>query len=462
MDSKPSVVPLWINGRSAAASPAVTFPISLDEQGNTASAQSADVEAAQLAAAAAKKAFEQWRLSSPTFRRDILLRAAGLLDSRRAELVALQVLETNCAEAWAQFNIDNSINNMREIAARITSACTGSIPAIGSEKNLGLVFKEPVGPVLLIAPWNASVILASRGLSSILGAGCTVVFKTSEICPRVHHLLVKVFIEAGVPADAINAIQVRREDASEVTEALISHSAIRKVEFIGSAAVGRIIGAMAGKHLKPVLMELGGKCASIILDDCELEDAAEKCLIGDQFIQLLKRGAAEWPTGKGVNREVVQKSCDKLLDADEKGAQFLTGGPSYASELSLQPTILMETTKEMKLWDEETFGPSVSLFVVDTDCEAIELANDSSYGLNAAIHTSNMQRAIDIARKLEVAQVHVNALTEHDDPTYPLGAVKGSGWGRNNASYGLEEFLVPKVVSLNMSRQKLAFEIGGK
>jgi acyl-CoA reductase-like NAD-dependent aldehyde dehydrogenase len=152
MDSKPSVVPLWIDGRSAAARPAVTFPISPDEQGNTAFAQSADVDAAKLAAAAAKKAFEQWRLSSPTSRRDILLRAAGLLDSRRAELVALQVLETNCAEAWAQFNIDNSINNMREISARITSACTGSIPAIGGEKNLGLVFKEPVGPVLLIAP----------------------------------------------------------------------------------------------------------------------------------------------------------------------------------------------------------------------------------------------------------------------------------------------------------------------
>jgi acyl-CoA reductase-like NAD-dependent aldehyde dehydrogenase len=152
MDSNPLVVPLWIDGQSAAAHPAVTFPISPDEQGKTAFAQSADVDAAKLAAAAAKKAFEQWRFSSPTSRRDILLRAAGLLDSRRAELVALQVLETNCAESWAQFNIDNSINNMREIAARITSACTGSIPAIGSEKNLGLVFKDPVGPVLLIAP----------------------------------------------------------------------------------------------------------------------------------------------------------------------------------------------------------------------------------------------------------------------------------------------------------------------
>ena len=125
--------------------------------------------------------------------------------------------------------------------------------------------------------------LAARSLASILGAGCTVVFKASELCPRTHHFLVELYIAAGLPADAVSVIQTRREDAAGVTESLISHPAIRKIEFIGSAPVGRIIGALAGKYMKPVLMELGGKCATVVLDDAKLEDAAAKAAAGGLF-----------------------------------------------------------------------------------------------------------------------------------------------------------------------------------
>jgi acyl-CoA reductase-like NAD-dependent aldehyde dehydrogenase len=124
-------------------------------------------------------------------------------------------------------------------------------------------------------------VLATKSLASILGAGCTVVFKASELCPRTHHLLVELWIEAGLPSEVINVVQCRREDSPGITEVLISHKAIRKVEFIGSASVGRIIASLSGKYLKPVLMELGGKCPSIILDDLndeQLEDAAAKTI----------------------------------------------------------------------------------------------------------------------------------------------------------------------------------------
>lgn len=130
--------------------------------------------------------------------------------------------------------------------------------------------------------WNASVILSTRGIATILGAGCTVIVKASELCPRTHHFLVEIFTDAGVPAGVLNMVQVRREDAAVVTEALISHRAIQKIEFIGSAAIGKIIGQMGSKYLKPVLMELGGKCAAIVLDDAEIEDAAYKCVLGGQ------------------------------------------------------------------------------------------------------------------------------------------------------------------------------------
>lgn len=126
--------------------------------------------------------------------------------------------------------------------------------------------------------WNAALILAARAICTPLAAGCTVVLKASELSPKSHHLLVQALFDAGLPKDAINVIQVDREDAPAVTEALISHKAIRKVEFIGSAAVGKIIGSLAGKYLKPVLMELGGKCAVIVLEDADLDDAAMKCV----------------------------------------------------------------------------------------------------------------------------------------------------------------------------------------
>lgn len=132
--------------------------------------------------------------------------------------------------------------------------------------------------------WNAAVILAVKSLASILGAGCSIVFKASEICPKTHHFLVQAYIEAGLPRDVISVIHTSREDSPAVTEALISHNAIRKVEFIGSAAVGRIIGSLAGKYLKPVLMELGGKCASIVLEDANLDETATKCIASGMII----------------------------------------------------------------------------------------------------------------------------------------------------------------------------------
>ena len=126
------------------------------------------------------------------------------------------------------------------------------------------------------------MILSTRGIATILAAGCTVVVKASELCPRTHHFLTEVFTEAGVPAGVLNMVQARREEAAVVTEALIAHRAIRKVEFIGSAAIGTIIGQLGAKYLKPVLMELGGKCSAIVLDDADLDDAAHKCVLGGQ------------------------------------------------------------------------------------------------------------------------------------------------------------------------------------
>ena len=294
-----------------------------------------------------------------------------------------------------------------------------------------------------------------RGLAVILGAGCTLLFKASELCPRTHNFLAQILTDAGLPQGVLNVIQTRREDAAAVTEALVRHEAIRKVEFIGSAPIGHVIGQLGGKYLKPVLMELGGKSAAIVLDDADLDAAAEKCILGgqyrnssddastylpieiafmhhgqicfsteriivvgnivDEFVDLLRSKAALFEPGYGVSDGIVNNAYKQLVDAQSKGAKFLIGGPRYRHPASLEPTLITGVTNDMAIFDEESFGPSASVYFAKDDEEAIALTNDSRYGLNAAIHSKNMLRALNLGRRLEVAQVHVNSMTVHDE-----------------------------------------------
>ncbi|KAK5034866.1 hypothetical protein LTR13_006048 [Exophiala sideris] len=276
------VVPLWINGRPVLSKEAGTFPVfSAARHKNVHLAQNANVTLAREAADSAQFALDKWKLNTPASRRDIINKMSELLVARKQELVALQMEETSCSQSWAEFNIGYTTSTLDEIAARVTTACAGELPAMSTQGPMGFVFKEAIGTVLLIAPWNAAVVLATKSLASILGAGCSVVFKASELSPRTHHKLLELWVEAGVPPSVINVVQCRRDDSPAVTEALISHPAIKKIEFIGSASVGRIVASLCGKYLKPVLMELGGKCPHIVLDDlndAQLEEAASKAI----------------------------------------------------------------------------------------------------------------------------------------------------------------------------------------
>lgn len=353
------------------------------------------------------------------------------------------------------------------------------------------VYKEPVGSILIIPPWNGAMILAARAITSAIAAGCTVVVKASELSPLTHAMLAEVFRDAGFPPGVLNILQARREDAAQITETLIAHPAIRKIDFIGSAAVGRMIGATASKYLKPVLMELGGKCPAIVLDDANLPKAAGMCARGavmnhgqicfgteriivlrsvaDEFIKLLVKQIEQASGGTAVNERIAQNALNILKDAKEKGAKFLIGGAEMAGKNSVAPALVQIDPKTkvaaMRLVDEESFSPSASVYVVEEEEEAIAVANRSAYGLNAAIHTSSLERAIKMGRELEYGQIHTNCPTVYTSrkskmyhghvipllmssiATAPQGGVKGSGWGRQNASWGLEEFLVERHIS---------------
>ena len=428
------IVPLFIGGEPYPIDEARVFDVhSPQDNKRFARAYGASKVDAIKAADVAWETFATWKNVVGNRRRDIFWRASDILMERAEEMKALLMLETNCGIEAANRQVNFVFQMLRELAGYATKIA-GTTPEAQTPGIFTLTLKQPIGPALVIAPWNAALLLAARAIAGPLVAGCTVVFKASELCPRVHHALVKIYHDAGIPAGALNKIQCGRQDAAVVTETLTAHHAIKKVEFIGSNPVGAIIGSLCGKYLKPIFMELGGKSPAIVLEDANLQQAAELIVRGaffhhgqicfstervivveavaEEFTALLK-AAGEKITYAGTAAQLrfAEHAEEVIADAVAKGAIPLIGGPGFVSIASARPTILTKITKEMRISDEETFGPSLSLYVVKDADEAVKLANDSKYGLSASIHTKDMLRFIKLAAQIEVGQVSMNSMT---------------------------------------------------
>ncbi|KAL9057707.1 MAG: hypothetical protein Q9162_002181 [Coniocarpon cinnabarinum] len=470
-----SNIPLWRDNQPLPIDHARLQPVTSSTTGkNVFQYHSATVDDAEEACHSARAAFKTWKHSTVAQRRQILNKWADILVRDAERFRGLQNVETSAGPLWTQNNIDVTVGYVREIAAEIGLNSAGTIPAIDRPDTTAFVFREPVGTILIIPPWNGAMVLAGRAMAMAIATGCTTVMKASELCPATHHAMVEALAEAGLPAGVLNKVQVARADAAQVTEALIAHPAIRKVDFIGSAAVGRIIGATAAKHLKPVLMELGGKSPAIVLDDADLEQAADLCAKGalihhgqicfsteriivhekvaSRFKELLVKAIDDnaQVAGSAVSHGIAAHAHEVLEDAQANGLEFLTGGPEFLdgdNRISLKPSIIMEPKGDARIVDEETFGPSASLYVVASDQAAIDRANDSSYGLNSAIHTTDLARGLRMGRELEYGQVHINNMTILTFPRGPQGGVKGSGWGRENSRWGFDQFTQEKFIT---------------
>ncbi|KAL9094882.1 MAG: hypothetical protein Q9165_002831 [Trypethelium subeluteriae] len=472
-----STVPVWIDSAPLPIVKERLFDVVSAQMGKVVhQAQSANVDEALAAAESSYKAWiGGWKDELYEKRRDLLLRVADIYEQRATEMARFMVDETSCPQYFAEFNVKNAVQHLRETASAI-SGIRGSVPQVTERNIFAVTIKEPIGPVMVIVPWNGALVLSTRAISNAIATGCTVLLKASELCPLTHHAIVSAFTAAGAPAGLLNQIQCRRDDAAAVTDALIADPRIRKVEFIGSQAVGRVVGQLCAKYLKPILMELGGKGPALVMDDADLGKAAEMCARGatlhhgqvcfstervlvqravyEEFVGHLTRAFEEMESaGSAVNVQGARHAYEMLEDAREKGAKFLVGGPEYVegdqTKACLRPTLLTDTTPEMQIWDDETFGPSTSLFVFDDDADGIFKANDSKYGLSAAVHTSNWERGLKVAKALEYGQVQINNLTAYDMVSLPIGGVKGSGWGNANSSWYLEEFLVEKTVNFH-------------
>lgn len=432
-------------------------------------AAAASVEDARAAADAAAKAFPAWSALGPNERRALLMKAADALAAKTPEFIARMAAEIGATAGWAGFNVHLAAGMLREAAA-MTTQIGGEVIPSDKPGCIAMAVRQPVGVILGIAPWNAPVILGTRALAMPLACGNTVVLKASELCPGTHRLIAECLLEAGLPAGVVNVVTNAPEDAAAVVEALIAHPAVRRINFTGSTRVGRIIAETAARHLKPVLLELGGKAPMLVLDDADLDEAVKAAAFGafmnqgqicmsterlvvdkkvaDDFVGKFAAKAntlvagdphkGNTPLGAVVSREAVLKVQDLIKDATGKGARLVAGG--RAEGAIMDAAVLDHVTPDMKIYYEESFGPVVCVVRAQDDEDAIRIANDTEYGLSAAVFSRNIPRAMNVARRIDSGICHVNGPTVHDEAQMPFGGTKASGYGRFGGKAGIDQF----------------------
>jgi benzaldehyde dehydrogenase (NAD) len=419
---------------------------------------------------AAAQAFRAWSESGPGERRALLLKAADKLEAKVGPFTQAVAAETGATGMWAGFNVMLAAGMIRE-AAGLTTQVAGEVIPSDVPGSLAMGVRQPAGVVLGIAPWNAPVILGVRAIATPLACGNTVVLKGSENCPRTHQLIVEAFQEAGFAPGVVNYVTNAPQDAAAVVEAMVAHPAVRRVNFTGSTRVGRLIAQVCAKHLKPAVLELGGKAPLVVLDDADIDAAVDGAAFGcfansgqicmsterivvdekvaDEFVRKFVAKASALPVGDPRKPEPVVlgsvigmstvRHCNELLeDALAKGAKLLCGG--RAENTLMAATVLDRVTREMRSYHEETFGPLKCIVRVPDTEAAIACANDNEYGLSAAVFGRDIARAFNVARRIESGICHVNAPTVHDEAQMPFGGVKGSGMGRFGGKAGIAEF----------------------
>lgn len=443
----------------------------------------ATVQDAVAAVDAAEQAFPGWAAVGPTERRRILLAAADLLEERADEFIATMMAEVSAAQGWAGYNVFLTTQVLREAAGMASMLNGETMP--NDRGVLSMTVLQPAGVVLSMAPWNAPGVLGMRSLAYPLVCGNTVVFRGSEGSPRTHQMLVEVLIDAGVPAGAVNFVTNDPSDSDAVVEAMIEHAAVRRVNFTGSTKVGRIIAEKAGRHLTPVLLELGGKAPLVVLDDADVDGAVNAALFGafmnqgqicmsterivldetvaEEFMAKYTARVEELVVGDPVKDASVQigyvhqgadgdRINDMIDDAVSKGATVATGGKGDRADH--RPTVLDHVSAQMRIYDEETFSPITTVVRVNGYDEAIATANDTAYGLAAAVHGTDSHRTLQAALSIDAGHVHINGATVQNDANAPYGGMKASGYGRFDGRSVIREFTEEKWVTIEDPAQQ--------
>lgn len=425
--------------------------------------------AVDAAVNAAASAFPEWSRWTTAERAKIMRNLMAALDAHRREFSALAAEEVGASRSWTEFNIDLAIGMLAHVAS-LGPALEDRLIIDPQSGKRSVIRRQPAGVALGMVPWNAPITLGVRAIAGALMCGNTVVMKGSERCPKTHQYLVDVLNASGLPKGVLNCVISSAEDAHDTMVQLIAHPCIRRINFTGSTRVGRDVAMEAARHLKPVLLELSGKAPLIVLEDADLDAAVEAACFGAFFNQGQICMSTDWiivvkavadtfvakleartrqivaadpvyeaaTLGRMISAEAAERVNGLIEDAVSKGARLLVGG--QIDGCVMQPALLDGIAANMRAYREETFGPLASIMRVHDADEAVSIANDSQFGLNAAVFSRDLDRAQAIADRLEYGVVQINGPTVHDDPSMPFGGMKQSGFGRFGEEQAINEF----------------------
>jgi acyl-CoA reductase-like NAD-dependent aldehyde dehydrogenase len=431
----------------------------------------------------AAEAFKTWSRSGPSQRRELLHKTADLLIERTDAFVECMVRETATSVAWAQFNVKGAASLLRETAALTTQVGGETIPS-DQPGSMAMTVRVPAGVVLGIAPWNAPIHLGFRALAMPLACGNTVVLKAAEFCPETQRMMVQLMLDAGFAPGVVNVVAHEAAVAPEMMEALIAHPAVRRVNFTGSTRIGRIVGALAGQHLKPALLELGGKASLVVLKDADIEAAVNAAAFGaflnqgqicmstervvveapiaDRFAEALAAKANRLAAGNSpllngclISEKAAARVVALVDDAVAKGARLLT--PMRRDGARISPLVLDGVRSGMDVYSDESFGPIAAIVRVADADEAVRIANDTSYGLAGAVFGSDISRTLQVAQRMECGLCHINAPTVRSEPQLPFGGIKDSGFGRFGGKYAISEFTDLRTITIQTTPSTLPF-----
>ena len=421
----------------------------------------------------------EWAATPPRQRGEILRRAFELMTERADDLALLMTLEMGKPVAESKAEVTYAGEFFRwfaEEAVRIAGRWSTNPSGDGRL----LTMRQPVGPCLLITPWNFPMAMGTRKIGPAIAAGCTMVVKPAQLTPLSMLMLADILREAGLPDGVLNVVPTSK--ASAVTEPLFADPRLRKVSFTGSTPVGKKLMEQASQHLLRVSMELGGNAPFLVFADADLDHAVDQAVVAkmrnmgescvaanrfhvhesvtDEFAARLAERMGAMKVGRGTDpdvkvgplidggqRDTVRELVD---DAVGKGAKVLTGGEDVGDRgYFYAPTVLGSVPPEADLLRNEIFGPVAPVATFADDDEAIRTANDSEYGLVAYVFTRDVKRALSVAEALEVGMLGLNRGMV-SNPAAPFGGVKESGFGREGGAEGIDEYLAVKYVAVDL------------
>ena len=480
---------LLIGGEWVKAEKGETFatynPATNELLSTCANASAADVD---KAVSAAQKAFESWSRTSPQERAALLLKAADTIEGHAAELAEIETRDNGKPlRETTLVDVPLSVDHFRYFAGCLRSE-EGSAVMI-DDNTLSIVLHEPIGVVGQIIPWNFPLLMAAWKIAPALAAGNTLVIKPSSTTPLsilyLGQLLNEIF-----PAGVINIITGR---AAQSGQAMLDHPGFAKLAFTGSTEVGYSVAKAAANRLIPATLELGGKSANIYFNDCQMDKALEGAQIGilfnqgqvccagsrifvqegiyDEFVQKLAQAFGEVKVGdpmdmqtqmgSQINRKQLEKILDYVAIGQAEGARVLTGGKAAVVQgleggAFMQPTLLVDVTNDMRVAQEEIFGPVAVVIKFKTEQEVIDMANDSEYGLGGALWTRDINRALRVAKAIRTGRMWVNTYNELPAHT-PFGGYKKSGIGRETHKMMLSHYSQTKNIYISLSESKRGF-----